>query len=90
MQKGSTDFTQTLKAAIVEARAAGLDSAAAQLEGRCFAVYTTSSEWLGEVGLAIAEFRRNAGTGLPPSVIEKLDACMREVRKVWPGLRAGK
>ena len=58
------DYYPFLKAAIAEAKAAGLDAAAAQLEGSAFSAYTTSSELLGEHGTAIREFLKSGGAGV--------------------------
>jgi hypothetical protein len=80
------DFRPTLRAAIAEARAAGLADSASQLEEQAFAAYATSSEWLGEAGLAIKAFLASAGSALPQSVAEKLNVCLVEVHKVWPRL----
>ena len=51
------DVSPALRQAIRLAREAGLNESATELETRAFAAYTTSSEWLGEVGEAILEFR---------------------------------
>lgn len=81
-----TDFHPALKAAIAEARAAGLDAAAAALEQQAFSAGATSSELLGETGRAIRQFLRSQGTAVPASVADKLEQCLREIRKVWPRL----
>ena len=80
------DFQPLLKAAISEARAAGFEAAASQLEGFAFAAYSTSSELLGETGIAIKTFIESVGAAAPPTVVDKLNACLAEVRKVWPGI----
>jgi hypothetical protein len=84
------DFASEMRAAIREAKAAGLADAADALEGRAFAAYATSSEWLGETGLAIHEFLGRARGKVPPSVIEHLNVCLGEVAKVWPKLGRGR
>lgn len=56
------DISPVLRRLISELKAGGLDSAAHDLEARCFAAHTTSSEWLGEVGFALERFR-NANRG---------------------------
>ena len=78
------DFSPALRQAIKLAREAGLTESAAELEERAFAAYTTSSEWLGEVGEAILQFRAREGKGVPTEVAKLLDQCLREVGKVWP------
>jgi hypothetical protein len=83
------DFSPTLRQAIKLAREAGLKESATKLEERAFAAYTTSSEWLGEVGEAILQFRAREGQSVPPDVAELLDQCLREVGKVWPKYAPG-
>lgn len=78
------DFSPALRQAIKVAREAGLTDSATELEARAFAAYTTSSEWLGEVGDAILQFRARAGERVPANVTELLDLCLVEVGKVWP------
>jgi len=78
------DFSPALRQAIKLAREAGLTESATELEERAFAAYTTSSEWLGEVGEAILQFRAREGKRVPADVAELLDQCLREVGKVWP------
>jgi len=73
-----------LRQAIELAREAGLAESAAELEKRAFAAYTTSSEWLGEVGEAILQFRAREGKRVPADVAQLLDQCLTEVGKVWP------
>jgi len=84
-----TDFGPALRQAIALAREAGLTESATELEKRAFAAYTTSSEWLGEVGEAILEFRSREGKRVPANVVDLLDGCLREVGKVWPKYRPG-
>lgn len=78
------DFQPILRAAIAEAKAAGLVVAASELEVHAFAAYTSSSELLGETGAAIKAFLASEGTAAPQSVVAKLNLCLMEVRKVWP------
>ncbi len=51
-----------LREALAEVEAAGFGEAAAETRRRCFSAYTTSSEWLGEVGCALADLLRARGT----------------------------
>jgi hypothetical protein len=78
------DFGPALRKAIALAREAGLTQSAGELEARAFAAYTTSSEWLGEVGEAILQFRGREGGKVPAEVSALLDECLTEVGKVWP------
>jgi hypothetical protein len=78
------DFSPALRQAIKLAHEAGLTESATKLEERVSAACTTSSEWLGEVGEAILQFRAREGSRVPADVAELLDQCLREVGKVWP------
>jgi hypothetical protein len=78
------DISPILKRIVSELRSAGLESAARELEGQCFAAYTTSSEWLGEVGAALQRFR-SANRGRYSTDLDPLiDQCLREIGRVWP------
>jgi hypothetical protein len=81
------DFTPVLKKALAEIEASGLISAAAQAYERCFASFTTSSEWLGEVGRAITELRHAHGSSIPSAARGRIEFCLNEVAKVWPKFR---
>ena len=81
----AADFTQTLQQAIDESRAAGLDLR--ELEQTAGGVYTTSSEYLGEIGAAIARFLQSNGHNVPPATAAKFRGCLAEVGKVWPKYR---
>ena len=78
------DFAQTLHQAIDESRAAGLDTAVRELEQTANAAYTTSSEYFGEIGVAIARFLKSNGHDVPPATMIKFRRCLAEVGKVWP------
>jgi hypothetical protein len=82
------DFTHTLREALAEVEAAGFVEAATEARRRCFSAYTTSSEWLGEVGCAVADLLRIHGPALSTAVKGKLKFCLSEVAKVWPKFRA--
>lgn len=88
------DYTPLLKEAIAEARTAGLETAANDLEQAAFAAFTTSSEMLQEHGLAIKRVLRATHDTLPRSTKTKLKACLTETelactgwRKLWALLR---
>jgi hypothetical protein len=81
------DFTEALRQAIAESRAAGLELPARELEATVFAAYTTSSEYLGEVGGAVSRFLKLNGRELPPATVSKFRSCLAEVGKVWPKYR---
>ena len=82
-----TDFTGILSEAMAEIRAAGPSEAATAAYDRCFGAYSTSSEWLGEVGEAVTALLSEHGASLPVATQEKLRLCLREVGKVWPKYR---
>lgn len=82
-----SDFLPTLHAAITEAREAGLDVECGRLESRVSSCCTTSSEWLGECGSAIEEFKAATKGRLPRSTRRKLRSCLKEIGKVWPKYR---
>lgn len=87
MSKQVSDFIPILRAAIAEAREAGLQSQCDELESRVFACYTTSSEWLGECGLAITAFKSANRKTLARSTKRQLNTCLKEIGKVWPRFR---
>ena len=72
------------------ARAAGPTQSATELEERSLAAATTSSEWLGEVGEAILQFRSREGKRVPAEVAQRLDHCLKEIGKVWPRYKPGR
>ena len=72
---------------IRQLRAEGHDEAAAKLHALLHeAAWTTGSELMGELGLAILEFERSAPT-IGSSLRRHLDACMSEVRRAWPDIQ---
>jgi hypothetical protein len=48
--------------------------------------WTTGSELLGELGLAILAFKRQRPT-TSAVLRQHLKACLRAVRRAWPGLK---
>jgi hypothetical protein len=81
------DFTPRLLKALAEVEAAGFAALAGAARGRCLAAYTTSSEWLGEVGASLTELLRACGAAIPQPTRAELEACLNEVAKVWPKFR---
>jgi len=82
------DLSPALGAAADELRRAGFTAQALLLERVRTSGFTTSSELLGEAGLAILSVLDATGRRLPASVGEKLRWCLREVEKVWPDIAA--
>jgi len=80
------DVCELLREAIRDARAAGLGPAADELQERTSAAFTSSSEFLGEVGLAVERFLRRERGKVPADVERRLRMCLAEVRTVWPRL----
>ena len=86
-QRGD-DFLGTLSQAIDRLRAAGFKEDAAMLWDLAFeAAWTSSSEMVGESGLAILRVQQRARGKLPKPVARGLDLCMDHVREVWPDIR---
>lgn len=82
------DYTPLLREAIAEARAAGVDAAAQELEKAAFeTAFTTSTEMLVEHGLAIRRFLKATRGTLPASTKAKLKVCLTETDLVFPGWR---
>ena len=80
------DTSSLLREIVAGLRAIGLADDASEFERRCFAAYTTGSEWLGEVGLAIKQLRASTEAETLVPVQPLLDQCAVEVSKVWPNL----
>lgn len=76
------DYAPLLEEAIAEARAEGFVVEAHELERKANGVYTTSSELLGEHGLAIRTFLKATGSRLPRSIRSKLETCLDRMESV--------
>jgi len=48
--------------------------------------WTTSSEFIGELGLTVSEFQREHPV-ISPDLRDIVARCMREVRIVWPDIQ---
>lgn len=72
-------LAKRLKTEGYEAAAANLDEL---LHGIC---WTSSSEMIGELGLALVEFQRD-DPRMSPMLRRLLDRCMETVRRVWPSM----
>jgi hypothetical protein len=63
------------------ARVPGVDTA----RRRCFGtVYTTSTESIGEAGLALEELLRGRWAVMPDTGRRRVLACLRRIAGVWP------
>lgn len=65
-------------------RGLGLTEAATCLNEVQARAYTTSSEWLGELGAAVRRIK--AEGRLPRPIRQRLNLVTRAVRQAWPGL----
>lgn len=86
-----TDYTPLLREAIAQAKAAGFEAAAHELEQAASAAFTTSSEMLQEHGLAIRRFLAATHGSLPRAIQAKLNTCLTETELAssgWRKLRA--
>jgi hypothetical protein len=81
------DYLPFLREAIAEARGAGLEPAADDLERAALAAFTTSSEMLQEHGLAIRRFLKATRGSLPQSIKSKLQVCLIETEMASTGWR---
>jgi hypothetical protein len=72
---------------VAMARAAGCDAAASDLESAANGVYTTGSEYLGEMGLALTRFRKATRGKLSEEADRLLHECLAVVGKAWPKFR---
>lgn len=77
----SSEPFRALSASLAES---GFAAQSAQLQGVLDGVWTTSTELIGELGVAVLLVRRECK---PLSAPQKalVRQCLREVRKVWPG-----
>ena len=80
------DFVPRLRAAADALQESGLRDDADYLVGMLTAAYATSSEMLGEIGLAVLKIQRSH-TRLPDGVDDAFRYALKEIRKVWPDLR---
>lgn len=65
-------------------REGGFTTHGSRLEDILGGVWTTSSELMGELGEAVMAIRKECRP-LTPDQKALVKACMREVRRVWPG-----
>lgn len=79
----STEIDRRLAALIERMERAGHVSAAAPLRFVRGTAHTTSSEWLGDLGLALKDVRRRT---LAPAFRAELDWLTACAREAWPDL----
>jgi hypothetical protein len=79
------DYKPLLERAIAEAKAAGLEAEARELEAALNGVYTTSGEVLVEHAIAMRRFLADTRGRAPPEVARKVRDCLNETQLAWPG-----
>ena len=67
-------------------RAHGLSAEAESVASLRSLAWATSSEMIGELGLAVLAIERSLNT-VPTDIRQALSDCMKEVRKVWPDIK---
>lgn len=80
-----SDYLPLLREEIAEAKAAGLEPAASELERCAVSAFTTSSEMLQAHGAASRRFVKATRRSLPRSTRAKLDACLIETEMASTG-----
>jgi len=79
-----TVSTEPFQALADDLKASGFVAHGERLEGVINGVWTTSSELIGELGAVVVAVRKECH---PLDARQKalIKACLREVRKAWPG-----
>jgi hypothetical protein len=87
--RGGRDEPFDLEAELIETvaalRGAGFADEADRIAEAMSLPTTSSSELLGEIGVAIRSVQRHAGRNLPPEVRRRLARCLRGARSAWRG-----
>ena len=78
------DLNRLIRDVTTELEALGLDGAARRFVDIQGTAFTTGSEWLGELGVAVKKIRKECR--IPPALDAKLERIVTEVRRVWPTL----
>jgi hypothetical protein len=78
------DLNRFVSEVRTDLQAAGLDVAAQRIATVQSTAFTTGSEWLGELGVAVNAIR--GMHTLPADLDAKLERIKVEVRRVWPSL----
>lgn len=82
-----SDLDGDLRKAVEILRETGLAEDAEALNRLLGSAWTSSSEMLGEIGLAIVRTMRAHGSELPPGVVAAFEAMLAEIEKTWPAIR---
>lgn len=71
---------------VIKLRENGFGDGADEIAMLMSSAWTTSSEFIGELGRAVMRFQREHPV-VSTDLRDVLDRCMREVRIVWPDIR---
>ena len=74
------------KELVANLRVHGFGEGADEIAMLMSSAWTTSSEFIGELGRAVLRFQREHPT-VSADLQDALDRCMREVRIVWPDIQ---
>lgn len=86
--KSDHDPLEALTRAMDGLRAGGFEGEAKELRRLAFdTAWTSSSEVIGEIGLAILRIQRREAGRLPAEIAKALESCMDHVRQVWPDIK---
>ena len=80
------DLAELLEGIGEALRDAGLDSEADALDSVTSGAYTSSSEWYGDLGLALVAIRGSVARRASPITLGAIDDALELVREVWPGI----
>lgn len=79
-------FLPILDEAVATLRGGGFGPEAERLVAAVRTTGTSSSEIIGELGLAILRVLRDVGHLLPRDTKRQLNRCLKEIRRTWPQL----
>jgi hypothetical protein len=80
---GADEFNDFVKDFAARLRAEGQLSASQQIASTTYPAYTTSSEWIGELGLALRAVDKNA---LSRDLRQRFERIDDQVRMVYPAI----
>ncbi|MFZ2407786.1 MAG: hypothetical protein WAW41_21865 [Methylobacter sp.] len=78
--------TEPFDELISRLQAYGYSADAESISSLRTSAWTSSSEMIGELGIAILEIQSHCEPA-PAELRQALARCMKEVRKVWPGIK---
>ncbi len=80
------EFRASLDEAVAALQGGGFGPEAERLAAAAQTPSSSSSEILGELGLAILRVLRDVGHLLPRDAKRQLLRCLKEIRRTWPQL----